>query len=277
MIGLILVLTSTFFEEVGTSIGKFKVGRHAESIYTMGFLSLFWGTVFLVVSGFVRDGFVFSMSSLPTFSIRAVLEIAQAHVSILAVTTADRSTFGFVRIGTIPLLLAIDIFLGYTIGINQIIGIGIIIAGLVILLINHGVKRKGLWLVAFTAVNAAITISLFKYDITHFNSVESEQGIIMIILMAYFFAMAIFVKKEDPIKFLKKPIFLSQSLSSGIASVLMSFAYLFAPASIITTAKRSLTILWSILSGKLYFHEKNLIVKIVSYLFIVLGLVFLVI
>ena len=276
MIGLILVLTSTFFEEVGTSIGKFKVGRHVESIYTMGFLSLFWGTVFLIVSGFVRDGFVFSMSSLPTFSIRVVLEIAQAHVSILAITTADRSTFGFVRIGTIPLLLAIDIFLGYAIGPNQIIGIGMIIAGLVILLINHGIKRKGLWLVAFTAVNAAITISLFKYDITHFNSVESEQGIIMIILMAYFFVMAILVKKEDPIKFLKKPIFLVQSLSSGIASVLMSFAYLFASASIITTAKRSLTILWSILSGKIYFHEKNLIVKIVSYLFIVLGLVFLV-
>jgi len=276
MIGLLLVLTATFFREIGSSIGKVKVRSHKESIYTMGFLSLFWGTIILIATGFMKDSFVFTVASLPTFGARIFLEIAQIHVAILAITKADRSTFGFLRIITIPLLLMADIALGYTVTSLQIAGIGVIVLSLVILFINHGIRKKGAWLVLFTAINAPITISLYKYDITNFNSVEAEQGLLYLILMAYFFFMAYFITKENPILFLRKPIFFLQSLATGLGFVILSFAYLLAPASIIATSNRSFSILWTMISGNIYFHEKHFLVKLFAFILIVIGLVLLV-
>lgn len=277
MFGIILTFISSVFREIGTSIGKSRVLAHTESIYTMGFLNLFWATLFFFVYAFfIHGAFLFSLASLPTFSIRVVLEILQAHFSMRAIVVADRSTFGFLRILTLPLLLAVDIFLGYTIGIYQILGISIIVVSLVVLFINHGIQTKGAGFVLFTAVNAVATISLFKYNITHFNSVEAESGIVTLILLGYFFIMAKYVAKEKPLHIMRQPIFFLQSFVMGLGSVFISFAYLFAPASVITTAKRSFTILTSIISGNIYFHEKKLIIKIISFVLIVAGILLLV-
>lgn len=276
MIGPILAIIAMFFSEIGISVGKAGVRDHRESIYTMGFLNLLWGTLVLFAIAFLRQEFIFSYESLPTFGIRMLLEIAQAHVGILAIVKADRSTAGFLMIITIPLLLIIDTALGYTVEPIQSAGIAIIVIALVFLLMNHGIRMKGIWYVLFAAVNAAATISLYKYNITNFNSVEAEQGFSMIILMIYFLAMALFVARENPLQLLKQPRFLAQSFSMGVGTVFVSFAYLFAPASIITTAKRSAAILWATMSGNLYFHEKKLVVKVVSFIFIAVGLVFLV-
>ncbi len=275
MIGLLLVLGATFLEEIGGSIGKFEMQKKKESIYTFGFLMLLWGTVFFLISAFVRDSFIFSIESLPTLIVRALLEIIQAHLSILAVTRADRSTFGFLRIITIPLLLVTDLFLGYTIGVNELWGIGIIIAALIILFINHGIKKEGAWLVIFTSINAVATISLYKYNITNFNSVEVEQSIVHIVLLCYFFIMATFVARENPLRFLQKPTFFIQSVVMGVGTVLISFAYLFGAASIITAVKRAAGILWAMLSGNMYFKEKGFLVKFASLVLIVSGLVML--
>ncbi|MDP6387873.1 MAG: hypothetical protein QGG63_01165 [Candidatus Pacebacteria bacterium] len=171
----------------------------------------------------------------------------------------------------------VDLVLGFTIGFNQFIGIGIIILGFIVLMINHGLKKKGIWLVLFTMVNAVATISLFKYNITHFNSVETEQIIVMSVLMIYMLLMASFIKREHPVQFLKKRSFFVQSFSTGIASVLMSFAYVFAPASIILTGKRSLAVMWAMLFGSFYFKEKKLLIKIAAFILITIGLIFLVI
>lgn len=193
----------------------------------------------------------------------------------MAVKQAERSAFEFIRVGTIPLLLAIDLFLGYVLGLNQIIGIILITIAFIFLTMNHGLSRRGLGYVIFSTVNAAATISLYKYDIAHFNSVTAEQSIILAVLMAYLFLMARFAGKENPVSFLKQPIFLIQSLGAGMGNVLLSFAYLFAAASIITSAKRGLGVFWSILSGKFYFHEKRAIAKLTALAVIGVGLILL--
>lgn len=275
MLGLLFVAIATLSKEIGTVIGKKKVAKHEESIYTMGFLGMLWGALILTLTGFVRDSLLLDPASFPTLSIRLVLEIAQMHVTILAITTASRSAFGFLRIWTIPALLVVDLTLGYAIGTPQLFGIGLIVLSFMILFINHGIKSRGAGLVLFTAFNAVATISLYKYDITHFNSVETEQSIAILVVLLYMALRAIFSAHENPIRFLVKPIFLFQSLTSGVATVLMSFAYLFAPASIITTGKRSLAILWSMISGNIYFHEKKFAIKLVSLILIVAGLILL--
>jgi len=276
MLGPILISIGTFFEEVSDTIGKDKVKHHLESPYTMAFLGLFWGAViFTLISVFKADGFVFKLASLPTFLTRALLEVVQMYVSVMAIVKADRSTFSFVRTITIPLLLIVDLILGYQIGFMPTIGIGVIIVTLGVLFFNHGIKKTGLGFVLFSAINAVITISLFKYDISHFNSVATEQLLINAILLTVFLLLAIFKAKENPLVFLEKPIFLLQSAAIGIGGVIESFGYNYGAASIMTAAKRSSAIFWSLLAGKVYFKEKHITFKFAIFILLLGGLVLL--
>lgn len=282
MLGILLTAGASVAEEIGTSVGKWETLRGKESVFSMGFLDSLWATLFLLALAFIvpagffapgfPQGFVFSMASLPTFLPRVGLEILQAYATIYAVTRADRSTFGFLRVITIPLLLVADIVLAYSVGLPQIAGMSLIVASLILLFINHGIRREGAWLVVFTAVNAVATATLFKYDITHFNSVEAEQALISMVLLAFFFSMALTRAKENPLWLLARPVFFTQSLLMGIGGVFISFAFLFSTASVIMTAKRAFNILFSILSGHVYFSEKKLWVKVASFALIAVGL-----
>lgn len=222
-----------------------------------------------------RQKFIFSAASLPTFAIRAVLEIIQANITLKAICKAERSAFSFIRTLTIPLLLTVDIILGYSIGILQIAGIGIIILTILYFYANKGLNKKGSLLTLFTALNAVATVSLYKYNITHFNSFEAEQFTIQIILIIYFIIAGFLIAKQNPFKFLKKPLPFSQSIIQGIGSVLGSFAYSFAPASIIMAVERSSGIVWAVLSGNVYFHEKHLAAKLLILALLVSSIVLL--
>lgn len=188
---------------------------------------------------------------------------------------ADRSTFGFLRVITIPLLLVTDIILAYSVSLSQIAGMVLIIVSLILLFMNHGIRRQGAWLVTFIAVNAVVTISLFKYDISHFNSVSAEQAIVSLVLVIFFLTMALVKTKENPLRLLERPVFFAQSFLMGVSSVVMSFAYLFSAASIITAGKRAFNILFCMISGHVYFREKKLWIKVASFVLIAIGLVFL--
>ena len=277
MFGIILVFIGTLFEEISDSIGKYKISNREESPYTLVFLNFFWGMIFFIaIVVWQSSAFVFKMASLPTFVLRAILEIIQLYVSVCALVEADRTTFSFIRTVTIPLLLLADVFLGYKISLFPVIGIGVITLVLLILFSRHEIKKRGIGLVVFSAVNAVLTISLFKYDITHFNSVVAEQMSIHLILLISSFFLATFRGKENVFIFLTKPIFLLQSVPVGLGGVITSFAYNYGAASVITAAKRSGAIFWSLLSGRQYFHEKNIVFKILIMILLVIGLVFLV-
>lgn len=276
MFGVVLSGFSTLFHEISSSIGKFEVGARKESVFTMGFLNYFWAFLFFLILMFLRNSFVFSLASLPTFTVRALLEILQTHSSLVGVVRADRTTFSFVNVITIPFLLLVDTVLGYKIGSLQLLGIGSIFMALFALFLKHDLKRDGLGFVLFSSINAVATISLFKYNITHFNSVEAEQTLIIVILLFYLAFCAKFFAKENPFRFFKKPIFFLQSASSGVGTVVASFAYIFAPATVIVAAKRSFTIIWSWLSGSIYFHEKHFLIKLFAMAFLILGVILLV-
>lgn len=98
----------------------------------------------------------------------------------------------------------------------------------------------------------------------------------LLFLLAYFYIVALCVGKENPLRLLRQRIFFTQSFAAGAGSVVMSFAYLFASAAVITSAKRSLSMLWSILSGSMYFHEKHIAVKLVSFILLAAGVILLV-
>ncbi len=275
MLGIAIAFVSSAFSELSDSIGKKKVNDGVASYYTFGFLNLLFGTAILIFIAVWRHTFLFSPASLPTFIPRVFLEILQAHVGVLAVIKADRGDFGPIKTLTVPLLLIVDILLGYTVTPIQIFGVALISVTILLLLAYENFQTKGLMLILVTAVNAVATISLYKYDITHFNSVESEQMIVQLILLLYFFVLAVRIGRENPLSFLTKRPFLIQAMASGPVSSVGSFAYMFAPASVITAALRAFAVLFSILSGRFYFKEGKFILKIFVFLGILTGLILL--
>lgn len=273
MFGIILASLSSLFKEASSSIGKNEVAHHRESMYMMGFINLSASAIFLSIVGLVRHDFIFSLASLPTFGIRIVLEILQCYLALKAVTLASRGTFGFLRTLTIPLLLAVDVVMGYDIALGQIIGIGIIALGLIFLFINHGIEKKGAWWVAASAINAVATVSLYKYDITNFNSVEAEQTLMIAILLIYFFILIMTRTTDRPWHIFTHRKFLWQSLAEGAGSVVSSFAYNFSVASIIMAVERASAIFWSIISGNVFFKEKKFFLKAITMILFITGIV----
>jgi drug/metabolite transporter (DMT)-like permease len=276
MFGILLAVIGALLNEASIAIGKAQIKLKKESIYIMGFLSSFWAAIWFLGVILYKNEFNFSLHSLPTFIPRLVLEIILAHISIVAVIGSDRSSYSFIRVLTLPLLLITDLWLGYSFNVSQILALVAIISSLFLIAYNKGINRKGMRLVFATAVLAAITISLYKYDIAHFNSVEAEQGVIGLALLIYFFFGSFWVQKANPFRYLFKYPFSIQSFAVGFASVLGSFAYIFAPATIISSAERSSSILWAVLSGNLYFKERRIGLKLAVLFLLSLGIVLLV-
>lgn len=276
LIGLTLVIFGSFFLELSSSIGKVEIEKQKESIYAMGFLSLISGWVFFGITLLFKQSIGFSLESLPSFALRSALEIFQFYVSLKAIAIASRSTYSFIHVGTIPILLAIDLFLiKAPISGWQIIGIAAIVLSLMILSMNHGIDKKGLMFTILSTVNGAATLTLFKYNITHFNTVEGEQFATYTVLMVYLLISAWRLHGERPWFLLKKPLFAAQSATYGAGIVLDSFAYQFAAASIITVIKRALSVLWSVLSGHFVFKEKSLLIKLLCFAVTAFGIILL--
>ena len=276
MIGIFLTAIGSLLDEFAISFGKLEVFNKKENIYTFGFLNYFWILFLLVLIALVKNSFLFNFKSIPLMIVFIILEIAQVYASLHATIKAERSTLGFLMILTIPMLLLVDIFLGYSISTMSIVGMSVLIVGLIILLVNHGLDKKGIWYVLFTAINAVATISIYKYCITHYNSVEAQYIITLVFILIFLYIMSVSVYKENPLKFLFKRRLFLESFPRGVSGVIISFAYLYAPASVITSGKRGFSILWSIISGNQIFHEKHIVLKIISFLFIVTGLILMV-
>ena len=278
MIGVIFAFFGSLFDEISGSIGKKEVSKSEEDVFMMGFFNILWPVVFFgIIVFFIRGQFLFNWDSWPTFFSRAFLEIIQAHCVLIALTKTDRTTFSFIRLLTLPVLLLMDLLLGYQLLWSQFFGMTLIIISIGILFFRRETGKKGIGWVVFTSFNAVATISLYKYDITHFNSVETEQFLICGILLIYFASLIILLDKKNPFKLLRRPVFLAQSLINGVGGVIGSFAFNFAPASIIATAKRSGAIIWATISGSLYFHERHLVFKVGILTLLISGLVLLIV
>lgn len=276
MIALLLITIGNFFSEIATSIGKLEIAKKEESVFTMIFLNLVCAVLILGGIAIFKDGsFRFSWASWPTFSARVLLELALSYITVTAIVKAERSTFGFVRTSTIVFVLLIDLALGTFLDFWETIGVMVVVIALLVIFLNHGINKKGLGWVAVSSVVAAVTISLYKYDITNFNSVVAEQFLTGAIMAVYAFLMAHFVKKENPILFLRRPIFLVESFSAGLETAIASFAYLFVPASVATAMSRATSIMWALVFGRHYFKEKHVLLKAGVFAVLLVGIIML--
>jgi hypothetical protein len=272
MFAIAIIFASTLLQETSDSLGKKAMKERRQTVYSMAFLGIFWSLIFLIIAVMFGAKFKFTSASLPTFVPRVMLEILLAFVGAEAVAKADRSTLGFVRLLTIPLLLVVDLVLGYHINAWQLMGIGFMFVGLLLAFHHNPRGKKGFGLALLGAVISVATVSLYKWDITRYNSVTGEQIVLIICLLAFFYVQSVRHSGQSPLILLFRPRSGAQSLASGLNSAIESFAYLFAPASVIIALKRSLALMWSICFGHKYFHETGARQKIYAGVILTVGL-----
>lgn len=275
-LGVGLAAIGSFCEEASSSIGKRQMRLRKENPFTFGLLNAVFGIVIgLAVVIFVRKQFLFSLASLPFFGLRMILEIMQAHGTVKAISLAERSTFGLIRVLTIPLLLAADVLFGKELGSMQVIGIVVIALSMAVFFMNHGFDGKGARLVLFTAINAVFTTLLFRFTITRWNSVEAETMISGCIIATYFYFQARRREHRNPFRHLRESAIALQSAAYASSGLLLGFGLLYAPAAVVMAVKRSSAVIWSVLSGTAIFHERERLMKWTAAALVVVGVILL--
>jgi len=78
----------------------------------------------------------------------------------------------------------------------------------------------------------------------------------------FLFFLNLFVYKENSFRAFRRVGLFAQSFTMGLAAVLVSFAYVYGAASVITALKRIGEVSWSLLSGRIYFNEKHVLIKL---------------
>lgn len=279
MLWLILWIIWTFFEELNNSLLKEKSKKyHYVTVWVI--MSSFSVIVFLLMWFYKIYAWnlelYFSIASIPLLMLRLFLEITQSYITLIAIKHCDRSTFSILRVLTIPLLVIADILLWYQFTHYSLVWIGIILLSFIFFNINTKTINWKWWYFAlFTAINAVITLSLFKYSMTHYwNSVEIDQGLMALWTVIFFIWFN--YKKEKKLWFYllkKEKIFWIQWILMALTSLLLSYSYVYLNASEATAVKRAWEMFWSVLAWFLFFQEKHLLKKILFAICIIIGLI----
>ena len=255
MLGILLAFSGNFFGEFASSFGKQLLEKKELSVYLYGAVNYFLLTLLFLVIVFMGGESLALGGGVLLFFVRSFFEIVQSELQLRALQFADRTTFGFLRTITIPVLLVVDLVLGYVLTMTQFVGVLLVTLSLVFMFSGKHMKRNGFYLSLFSALNAVITISLYKYNITHFRSVAVEGFYITLLLASYFIFRSALLHGSRSFPLLPRRSALLSSLGNGVASVLVSFAYQYGPASLILAMVRAGGLFWSFFSGALYFHE----------------------
>ncbi len=272
----LLVFVAQLFGEVSTSSSKHAFKERLFSYTLYGFLSHIVAALFFLVMMYItNEAFSYNTKALPLLAARVILELIQCEIVYRAFVKADRTTFGFARILTIPLLLLVDIFLGYSISNTQLLGIGIIAASLLAYFGMEHLKGKGVHLALLSSVLSVVTISIYKYDVSNYNTPALVQ-LVSSSILAFVYSMRVAFSRKDRALLLsieKHPMLGFVFLSEATASGLLSYAYILAPASLILALSRASAVVWSLLSGVFYFHEKKVIRKVFFCSILAIGLI----
>ena len=273
LLGIALIFVATLLNELENVVDKKQFAKHHLTHYTIGFLTTFWSFLFFVGIQTFGSGFEFSADSLPTLIPRVVLELLLGTLAIRGMLAANLSTTSLVRLLTIPGLLLVDFIIGYQLGLNQLLGIGFIFVAMLILTVDNKIRKDGIGLLALGALIAVATTSLFKYNIENFNSVATEQSIVLFAYLFYF-GLQMVRHAENPVKTLRKVWAEEIAVFSGFATVLNSFALSILPPSLMLTLKRSGSMGWSLVLGQKVFHEHHIVRKIIAAAIALCGVVF---
>jgi len=180
------------------------------------------------------------------------------YFAMKTIETADRSTASIFSVLVLPMLLISDIILGYGINIYQIVWVLFITLILLISSYSWTLNLKWFKYIITTTFIAFASTMVFKYLISHFTNVYTQlfiQAFFSLIIVTWIVYKKLW--KTWITSVLKKEYFIIWIIRWA-NTMLTSLAYMFGPASIISSFKRIWAMFWWVIFGKLIFHETNL-------------------
>ena len=255
--GIIILMIWCFFLEQSTVLKK-KLGKEID-IHQISFLTMITTTVFSGIVLFLKHDRTFSWTLLSFFLLvfQVLAGVLFTEISNKAIHHADRSTFSVMSTIAIPLLLVSDIFLGYDVSFRQIIGVGILVIMLSYTLFKGDFSMKGIKYVIISNLISIGTVMAFKYSTVHFASTELMNFYNAGCMSVLFFIIISRTKGLRGVKNVFKWKYLWFASLYGLGSVLCAAAYKYMIASMVIAFKRFLSMIFGVITGKLFFHETN--------------------
>lgn len=258
MLGILFMLLGSLLAETSASASKLSLKARTLTILDTALILIVAGLIpFLAIAAFSPSAFVFDVRSLPTLTLRILIELPLIALTGFALMRAERSTFTLIRTLTIPLLLIVDFALAYPLSLQQALGAGMVTVA-IIASARGKISRSGMLLCAISAVMATAAISLYKLDL-RYNSVVAEQIIVLLFTFAGLSIAKVALHESLPTTALRhsKKTQLSMIASAG-AHVFEAFAFKYiVGTAIIVAVKRGMAVLFSLLSGKAVFREEH--------------------
>ncbi len=261
---IILIWLGTLFWEISGSLMKIH-NKQLNPLQRAFLISLFIVFSSLILIYLFWFKLTFNVTNFLLILYLIAGSIVYYYFILKAVWIADRSTLNIFILLKIPLVLIIDLIIGYQLSNIQIIWILTIFT--LIAFINYKENKiynlNGLKYIIFAIIIWSINISIFKILVENGNNIPSLV-IAYSLFSCIFFGIRLFIKWWiSNFKFLTNKTFLLIWFVSSLNTLLIAFSYLFLPPSIITTYKNTFSLLRSHISAKVIFNEKYVFKKII--------------
>ena len=258
----IISLVWTFLSESSTS--KLKQVWENLTFYQKWFILNIIKIIFLilVLLSIWKWEFDFNVISITLLILYSLLWILFTYFAINAINKADRSTNSLFSVIILPILLFWDIMIWYDINMYHIIWVIFIVSVLILSSYKWSISTKWLSYVIWAQIVASMWITIYKFMITNYSSVEAISIIDSFLMLSIFFFIIIYNIWFNWVKDCLKINSLKIWFLSAIWQTLWLFAYLFWPASIVTAIKRMLQMFWWVMFWHFVFKEENFWKKI---------------
>ena len=254
---ILLMLAWTFlWEQAAIRIKKYKEIQP----YQKAMVITFFQTLISGLSIYFFAGFEFQINILNIILSLVLIAwvVGFYYFAIKTIEVADRSTSSIFSVLVLPMLLISDLVLWYEINMYQIVWVLFITFILLLSSYNGTLNLKWLKYILTTTGIAFLNTMVFKYTISHGSNVSTMLFIQSIFAMLI--AIMVVYKQMwlNWIKAMMKKDYMIIWAIRGTNTMLTSLAYMFGPASIISSFKRMCAMFWWVVFWKLIFHEANL-------------------
>ena len=185
-----------------------------------------------------------------------------SSLSNKAIHHAERSTFSVMSTMSIPLLLISDVIFGYGVSMWQIVGVAMLVIMLSYVVLKGDFSTKGMKYIVASNIVSMGTVIAFKYTTSHFGSTELVNFYNALFAGLLFLIIVARTKGWKGIRNTFKAKYLGFALLYGVGGVLCAAAYKYMIASMVVAFKRFFAMMFGVITGKLFFHEKKIFKKL---------------
>ncbi len=249
---------------------------------TLEITAFFTGIAFIVNIFFSKDAFGIDYSYLPIILLKSIIIVVTWIMGIKAIKELQLSIYGIIKVSRIVFTTILScMFLGETFSITTLIGMIIVIIGLILVNItnkNDEIKRKNsikiVILFLISCLGSAISAIIDKKILMHVTT--SQLQFWFYFFLTIFFSIILFFRERKiDIKTVKNNYYIILIAICLVISDRILFIVNVNPSSkvIMMTILKQLSIVISIILGKLFFKEKEIITKIFYSILIIIGVV----